>query len=89
MPYPIAQHCFRRTPQLKTFMNAIIQKNARTFLEVLEIIYEKGVRAVNDSLRELERISPLDMSSEKVRSVCDYLLEKKNCAKAVYTDSIS
>lgn len=74
---------------IKNIYEGYYTKDARTFLEVLEIIYEKGIDAVKDSLRELERISLLDMNSEKVRSVCDYLLEKKNCAKAVYTESIS
>ena len=74
---------------IKNIYERYYTKDARTFLEVLEIIEEKGIDAVKDSLRELERISPLDMSSEKVRSVCDHLIEKKSCTRIVYTDSIS
>ena len=64
-------------------------RDAKTFLEVLEVVYEKGVDAVTDALRELERISPLDMSRDKVKSICDHTEQIKCNAKKDYTDVLS
>lgn len=75
--------------KIKNIYEHYYSKDAKIFLEVLEIIYEKGVDAVDDALRELERLSPLDMSADKVRTVCDHSSERKNCIKKEYTDSLS
>ena len=45
--------------------------NAREFLLVLELIREKGPDTVRDALRRLERLSPNDMSAEKLRVLCE------------------
>ena len=75
--------------KIKNIYEHYYSKDAKIFLEVMEIIYEKGVDAVDDALRELERISPLDMSADKVRAICDYSAEKKNCIRKEYTDPLS
>jgi len=75
--------------KIKNIYEHYYSKDAKIFLEIMEIINEKGVDAVDDSLRELERISPLDMSADKVRAICDYSAEKKNCIRKEYTDPLS
>ena len=70
------------------FLHHCYNNDVRTFLHVLEVIYEKGVDAVCDALRELEKISPLDMSADKVSTVCDRRAEKNNIRRD-YNDYIS
>ncbi|NLO41568.1 MAG: hypothetical protein GX109_00865, partial [Bacteroidales bacterium] len=64
-------------------------KDAKTFLQVLELIYEKGINAVTEALNELERFSPLDMSADKVKVICEYKQEKKNYITESYTDHLT
>ena len=45
--------------------------DAREFLRVLELIREKGPDTVREALRRLERLSPKDMSAEKLRVLCE------------------
>ena len=45
--------------------------NAREFLLVLELIREKGPDTVREALGRLERLSPKDMSAEKLRVLCE------------------
>ena len=47
-----------------------------TFLQVLEIIYEKGIH-LDRSFRELEKLSPMDMSADKVKVICKAGRKKK------------
>lgn len=75
--------------KIKNIYENYYSKDAKIFLEVLEIIYEKGVDAVTFALKKLERISPLDMSAEKVRSICDHAKEQEAGARKEYTDDIS
>ena len=44
--------------------------DARTFLDVLEIIKEKGLDAVEPAVLRLAVISPRDMNADKVRTLC-------------------
>lgn len=75
--------------KIKYIYSHYYSSDVKTFLYVLEVIYKKGVDAVYDALRELERISPLDMSADKVSAVCDHSTEKKNRYKKEYSDYIS
>lgn len=75
--------------KIKNIFEHYYSKDAKTFLEILEVIYEKGIDAVADALKELELISPLDMSVEKVKSLCDHAAETKCSIKRNYTDVLS
>lgn len=75
--------------KVKNIFEHYYSKDAKTFLDVLEIIYEKGIDAVDDALKDLERISPLDMGAEKVRAICDHNKEVENTISHKYTDPIS
>ena len=63
--------------------------DARTFLEVLEIIYKKGVDDVATALLKLESLSPMDMSADKVKVICDKISENKNSIMKTGTDRLS
>lgn len=75
--------------KVKNIYEHYYSRDAKTFLGILEIIYEKGIDAVDDALRELERISPLEMSVDKVRMVCDHAAERKQSISHKYEDTIS
>ena len=57
--------------QIKTIYEKYYTNDARTFLEVLEIINAAGAEPVAKALEELMRISPLDLSADKVKAVCN------------------
>lgn len=75
--------------KIKNIYECYYNKDAKIFLEVLEIIYEKGVDAVDAALKRLEQISPLDMSSDKVSSICDHTKEQEAGHVSFYTDELS
>lgn len=56
---------------VKQIYDAYYTQDARTFLEVLEIIYELGADTVLQALKRMERLSPKDMSAQKVRVICE------------------
>lgn len=56
--------------QIKNIYEKYYSKDTKTFLEVLDIIYEYGVPSVTEALYKLEKLSPLDMSADKVALIC-------------------
>lgn len=56
--------------QIKNIYEKYYSKETKTFLEVLDLIYEYGVTAVTEALYKLEKISPFDMSADKVTLIC-------------------
>lgn len=75
--------------QIKYIYEHYYSKDAKTFLQVLEVIYEKGTDIVMEALKELEQLSPMDMSADKVKVICGHKQEKKNCIGVSYTDSLT
>lgn len=61
--------------KIKTIYEKYYTKDPKAFLEVLEIIKEKGVTKVEDAIDELLQLTPNDLNSEKVRIICS----KDNC----------
>lgn len=57
---------------VKQMYDTYYKQDARTFLEVLEVIYEFGADPVLQALKRMERLSPKDMSAQKVRVICEY-----------------
>ena len=55
---------------IKNIYEQYYSRSPKTFLQVLEIIYEYGVDPVLEALHKLELLSPLDMSADKVALVC-------------------
>ena len=75
--------------KVKNIYEHYYNRDAKTFLEVLEVIYEKGIDAVDDALKDLERISPLEMNADKVRMICDHAIHRKQSVSHSYDDPIS
>ena len=63
---------------IKNIYEQYYSNDPRTFLQVLEVIHERGAQTVAEGLSSLVRISPLDLSADKVKVVCDKLGEKNN-----------
>ena len=55
---------------VKTIYEKYYSRDAKSFLEVLDVIYEYGETAVVEALTKLETISPFDMSADKVALIC-------------------
>ncbi len=55
---------------VKNIYEKYYSKDPKTFLEVLDVIYEYGVSTVSEALCKLEQFSPLDMSADKVALIC-------------------
>lgn len=75
--------------QIRDIFEHYYSKDTKTFLQVLEIIYEKGAAAVMEALKKLEQISPMDMSADKVKVICEHIQEKKNNGNIPYTDYLT
>ncbi len=56
---------------VKQIYDAYYKQDAHAFLEVLEVVHELGAEAVLQALKRLERLSPKDMSAQKVRVICE------------------
>ncbi|NMB42978.1 MAG: transposase [Clostridiales bacterium] len=75
--------------QIKSIYEKYYNKDAKTFLQVLEIIYEKGINPVIEALKELEKLSPMDMSADKVKVISESIIEKDNCIAVISTDRLT
>jgi transposase len=75
--------------QIKYIYEHYYSQDSKTFLQVLEIIYEKGTDVVIEALKELELLSPMDMSADKVKVICEHKQEKKNCITTSHTDHLT
>lgn len=75
--------------RIKKIFETYYSSDAKTFLDVLEIIYEKGVGDVETALLKLESLSPMDMSADKVKVICDKINENKNSITKTGTDRLS
>lgn len=74
--------------RIQNIYNYYYNKDPKGFLEVLHVIYERGLDIVETALKELEVISPLDMSCEKVQAICDHRLDVLHRERE-YIDPIS
>lgn len=57
--------------RIKEIYETYYSSDAKTFLEVMEIICEKGIEKVEAALRRLEALSPGDLGADKVKVICD------------------
>ena len=63
---------------VKNIYDNYYSNNPKTFLDVLELIYEKGVDDVYAAIQSLQVLSPLDMGADKLRIICDKADSSKN-----------
>ena len=80
-------HTNKLDTQIKNIYNKYFTQNPKDFLDLYEIILEKGIETVQNALSELEKISPLDICSEKIKLICNKSIAEKN--NKTSTDSIT
>ena len=56
---------------IKNIYNKYFTLNPKEFLDVYEIILEKGLDIVQNAIEELEKVSPTDISVEKIKLICN------------------
>lgn len=64
--------------QIKNIYNKYFTQNPKEFLDLYEIILEKGISTVQNVIEELEKISPIDISAEKVKLICNKKIIEEN-----------
>lgn len=64
--------------QIKNIYNKYFTQNPKEFLDLYEIILEKGISTVQNAIEELEKISPIDISAEKVKLICNKKIIEEN-----------
>lgn len=64
--------------QIKNIYNKYFTQNPKEFLDLYEIILEKGLNNVQKAIEELEKISPIDISAEKVKLICNKKIIEEN-----------
>ena len=55
---------------VKNIYEKYYSKDTKTFIEVLDVIYEYGATTVSEALCKLEKITPFDMSADKIALIC-------------------
>lgn len=73
--------------KIKNIYDSYYNLEPKYFLDVLEIINERGVDIVQRALEKLDRLSISDMSAEKVKVLCDKI--SSNSENEIGTDSLS
>jgi len=68
--------------KIKKLYEKYYSKDAKAFLQVLEIIKERGVDHVMKAVKKLEGSSPTDISYDKVKIMCDCIHE--NAGRIMY-----
>ena len=63
---------------IKNIYNKYFTLNPKEFLDVYEIILEKGLEIVQNAIDELEKISPTDISAEKIKLMGDKIGDDNN-----------
>ena len=86
---PKSTALLRADTRIKKIFETYYSNDARTFLEVLEIIQEKGIDAVESAIMRLARLSPKDISADKVRELCNKAEKEAANVSPVGTDHLS
>ncbi len=63
-------------PKLQTIYNKYYTENPKDFIELLELIGEKGLQKILNVIKELEKLSPTGVNTEKVKMLCNRTLIK-------------
>lgn len=64
-------------PRLQTIYNNYYTESPKEFIELIEIISEKGLEKIEETIKELEKISPIGISTEKIKLLCNRDMEEK------------
>ena len=82
---PHSEALMQADTRIKALYDKYYTKEPKAFLEVLEIIKEKGIGKVEEAINELLLITPNDLNAEKVRAICN----KENCIEKTGVDRLS
>ena len=58
-------------PRLQSIFNKYYTENPKDFIDLIEIISEKGLDKIENIIKELEKISPLGIDTEKIKMLCN------------------
>ena len=58
-------------PKLQSIYNKYYTTNPRDFIDLIEIISENGLERIETIISELEKISPLNINTEKIKLLCN------------------
>lgn len=58
-------------PTLQAIYNKYYTQNPKDFIELLELISEKGIGEVQRVIKELEKLNPLGVNTEKIKMICN------------------
>ena len=57
-------------PKLQNIYTKYYTQNPKDFLDLIEIISEEGIESIEKTIKTLEKISPLNINTEKIRMIC-------------------
>lgn len=58
-------------PRLQQIYSRYYIKREKQFIELLELISQKSIEEVEEAISALEKISPLDVTTEKIKAICN------------------
>lgn len=58
-------------PMLHTIYNKYYTENPKDFVDLLELVSEKGLDKISKSIKELEKLSPTGVNTEKIKMLCN------------------
>ncbi len=58
-------------PTLQTIYNKHYTENPKDFIELLELIAKKGLEKIENIIKELEKLSPTGVNTEKIKMLCN------------------
>ena len=64
-------------PKLQSIYNKYYTTNPKDFIDLIEIISENGLEKIERIILELEKISPLNINTEKIKLLCNRKKDSK------------
>ena len=57
--------------KLQNIYNKHYTENPRDFIDLIELISKEGLEKIEQSIKELEKINPLGIDTEKIKLLCN------------------
>jgi transposase len=64
-------------PTLQNIYNNHYTENPKEFIELLELISENGLKKIQNTICELEKLNPLGVNTEKIKMLCNRNRDEK------------
>lgn len=58
-------------PKLQKIYNQYYIKREKEFIDLLHLVSEIGIGKIEEAIKTLEQVSPLDISTEKIKTICN------------------